>query len=190
MTEIFFNNKLLNVAIKQPPFYNVSVPQILEHIKSMLFDLLRICGITVLAAIFVFFIQPFLFYSGIIVLTDVDPVDWVNQQYMRGAAIVFTVSLLATLLWYMVAARSKAVTASAISSMRLVWALLLFLPLIAIGAALIFFNNSSEALLWITAMYIGDVLLLYWFNTAISSPKLLKYVPPGSMLVRSIIPGL
>lgn len=156
----------------------------------MIFDLFRIFGVTILAAALVFFIQPFLFSSGIIVLTDVDPIDWVYEQYMWGAAIVFTVSLIATLLWYLIAANSKAVRASVIGAMRIVWVLLFFLPLIAIGVALAFFNDSSEALLWITAIYVIDVLLLYWFTTAISSPKLLKYVPPGSMLVRSILPGL
>lgn len=156
----------------------------------MLFDLVRIFVVALLTALLMFVIQPFLFSSGAIALTDVDPVEWVGQQYTWGAVLVYGVSLLFALIWYALAARSKAVSASEISAMRALWGVLLLPPILAIGAALYFFNNSNEALLWITGFYVLDVLLLYWFGTAIGSPNLLKYVPPGSMFLRSLIPGL
>ncbi|HEY9828877.1 MAG TPA: hypothetical protein V6D19_25950 [Stenomitos sp.] len=137
----------------------------------------------------IFLIQPWLYRSaiGFFLVTDLDIEDWLAEQYMPGAVIVFSTALGATILWYIIA-RNKAVTAASdVAPMRLPWGLLLLIPIIGICCALYFFNKSNDALLSLTFLYVVDTLMLYWFSTAISSPGLLKFIPPGSFTLRHLL---
>jgi hypothetical protein len=156
----------------------------------MVGDLIRIFCVALAGAVLVFLAQPWLFQSGIIAITDVDVETWLAEKYTIGVSIVYGTALFATLIWYLIAAKARVSTAADVSKLRPLWGVLLLLPIVGICVALYFFNNSNEALLWLTFFYIVDAVVVYWLATAISSPGLLKYVPPGSMTLRNSLPGL
>lgn len=150
-------------------------------------EVLRILVITILGAGLVFVLQPWLYKSGIIAITDV-PVDaWVRDDYMTGATIVFATSVVCAVLWYALAVRAEIKGVTDTSPWELVWGVLSIFPVLSICAALYFFNRSDEALLWLASFYVFDILLLYWFSTATSSPRDLKYIPPFAFLLRRLI---
>jgi hypothetical protein len=153
----------------------------------MVGDGIRILSVAIVGALLMFLVQPWLYQSGIVPITQVEVETWLSEKYTVGAAIVFSTALVATLLWYVSALRAKVTAFNEASPLRLVWGLLLLLPIIGICVALSFYNNSSEALLPLTFMYVVDVVWVYWFTTAISSPGLLKFIPPGSFTVRHLI---
>jgi hypothetical protein len=153
----------------------------------MVGDGIRILSVGIVGAILMFLVQPWLYQSGVIPVTQVEVDTWIAEKYMIGAAIVFGTALVATIAWYVSALRAKVTTFNESSPLRLVWALLLLVPIIGICVALYFYNDSSEALLPLTFMYVIDIVWVYWFATAISSPGLLKFIPPGSFTVRHLI---
>lgn len=157
----------------------------------MIGDAIRIFCVSLLTAFLMFLLQPWLFQSEIIAITDIQDVEtWLGEQYTLGASLVFGITLFATLLWYVLATNAKVSSAADVSRMRPVWGILLLLPILSICAALYFFNKSNDALLWLVFLYVVDIVIGFWLATAISSPKLLKYVPPGSITLRNTIPGL
>jgi hypothetical protein len=153
----------------------------------MVWDVIRILSVSIGGAIAMFLIQPWLYQSGVLAITDVEVDNWIAEKYMTGAAIVFATALAATLFWYLIAVRTRITSSHEVSPMRLAWALLLLVPIIGIGVALFFFNGSNEALLSLALFYVLDIMVVYWFSTAISSPGLLKFVPLGSFTVRHLI---
>ncbi len=153
----------------------------------MVLDIVRMFGVSIFGAILVFLVQPWLYQSDMIALTDVEVLDWVAEKYMPGAAIVFGTALGATILWYVIAVRSKITAFQDASSMRLWWAVILIIPVVGICSALYFFNDSNEAVLSLAIFFVVDSLIVFWFSTAIASPGLLKFVPPGSFTVRHMI---
>lgn len=153
----------------------------------MVWDIIRILSVSLAGAATMFLIQPWLYQSGILAITDVEVETWIAEKYTAGAAIVFWTALVATVIWYLSAKRSRVTAFDQATPMRLVWVLLLLLPIVGICVALYFFNGSNQALISLTALYMLDIFLLYWFATAISSPGLLKFIPPGSFTVRHLI---
>jgi hypothetical protein len=150
-------------------------------------DVIRILSVTIAGAVLMFLAQPWLYQSGTIPITLVEVETWIAEHYTPGTAIVFGSALVATILWYLSAIRARVTTFNDASPMRLVWGLLLLVPIIGICVALYFYNNSQEALLSLTLMYVVDILVLYWLATAISSPGLLKFIPPGSFTLRHLV---
>lgn len=153
----------------------------------MVGDGIRILSVGIVGAILMFLVQPWLFQSGVLPITQVEVEPWISEKYTVGAAIVFSTALVATILWYTSALRAKVTTFNESSPMRLAWGLLLLIPIVGICVALYFYNDSNEALLPLTFMYVIDIVWVYWFATAISSPGLLKFIPPGSFTVRHLI---
>jgi hypothetical protein len=153
----------------------------------MVGDGIRILSVSIVGAILMFLVQPWLYQSGMVPITQVEVETWISEKYTVGAAIVFSAALVATLFWYVSALRAKVTAFNEASPLRLVWGLLLLLPIISICVALYFYNDSNEALLPLTFMYVADVMWVYWFATAISSPGLLKFIPPGAFTVRHLI---
>ena len=134
-----------------------------------------------------FLVQPWLYQSGIIPITQVEVETWIAEKYTIGAAIVFCTALGATLIWYVSALRAKITTFSEATPLRLLWGLLLLLPILGICVALYFYNDNKEALLPLTFMYAVDILWIFWFATVISSPGMLKFIPPGSFTIRHLV---
>lgn len=155
------------------------------------FEVIRIIALTVLGVALMLFVQPWLYQSQILFLSDVtDTETWIADEYLQGAYLVGGVSVVATFIWYFLSARAKILTSKDTSTWRLLWWLILLLPVLSIGGALAFYNSSRDALLTLTVLYILDVLLLFWLPTATSSPLSTKFLPPGSFLMRRLFePG-
>jgi hypothetical protein len=155
----------------------------------MIGDLVKIFCVTLFVGLLAYLVQPWLFRSGIIALSDLQFVDgdierWLGEKYTIGVSIVVVTSLLTTLLWYFIAARSKNTQTNDVAGMRPLWGFLLLLPVLSIIAAIYFFNGSNDALLWITALYVVDATIGYWLATILGSPGLFKFVPPLAYLIR------
>ena len=148
----------------------------------MIIEIVRIIVISLVGAIFAFLLQPWLYRSGIIPLTDVDPEVWVGDRYTVGVAIVFSVCIISTLLWYVLTSKAKVARPEDRSFWRLMWWLFLLLPIISICVALYFFNGSNDALLSLTGFYILNALICFWLTTALNTPGALMYAAPGSSL--------
>jgi hypothetical protein len=155
----------------------------------MIGDLVRIFCVSLFVALLAYLVQPWLFRSGIIPLSDLQFVDgdierWLGERYTIGVSIVVVTSLLTTLLWYLITSRSKGTQPGDVAGMRPLWGFLLLLPVLSIVAALYFFNGSNDALLWLTALYVINASIGYWLATILGSPGLFKFVPPLAYLVR------
>ena len=150
-------------------------------------EVIRIIIWAIAGMLIILWLQPWLYQRNIISVSDV-PVDaWLQNDYMTGAAIVCMVSLLSTILWYILAAAARTVSSRDVLPWQVVWWVLFLYPVLSICAALYFFNRSQEALPLLTGFYIFDIFFLYWLPTATSSPRNLMYVPPGAFFIRRII---
>jgi len=154
--------------------------------ETWISELIRIIIVSLLGAALVFLGQPWLYRSGIISPSDVDPENWIGSNYTNGAAIVFSVAVVSTILWYVIGAKAKIKGASQASNIAFLWWLFMLLPILGIGVSLYFFNGSKDALLSLASFYVLDVLFLFWFSTALSSPEAVKFIVPGSFFLRRL----
>ncbi|MDJ0901000.1 MAG: hypothetical protein QNJ55_19530 [Xenococcus sp. MO_188.B8] len=151
-------------------------------------EIIRIIIFVVIGLGLMFWIQPLIYTGRYIRLRDVVAVDWVADNYSIGAGVVFGFSIFATLLWSFFTAKAQIRGAVDVSRWQVMWWLLGLLPIIGIAIALIFINQSDDALLSLAGFFIFDGLIwLFWLPTATSSPGLFKHIPPGSFMLRRII---
>lgn len=150
-------------------------------------EIIRINIFLLIGAVLMFYLQPWLYNSKVIILTDVLTQNWLYQNYFPGSVIVYTTSLISTVLWLIMAVRAKVIRSVDAYQWQVVWWVVGLLPILSICVAIYFFKDSKDALLSLTSLYIMDILLLFWLPTATSTPGLLKYVPPGSFFLRRII---
>ncbi|NES19562.1 MAG: hypothetical protein F6K41_11695 [Symploca sp. SIO3E6] len=154
-------------------------------------EILRIIAFTILGAALMFIVQPWIYQNRIFYpifsIEDVGVDTWISNDYNPGATMVFTVSVFSTVLWCVIANTAGSRKAADIFRWRVVWCVLLLLPILSICGALIFFNSSQDALPSLAGCFVVDIICLFWLPTATSSPKDLKYIPPGSFLLRRLI---
>jgi len=151
-------------------------------------EIIRIIIFSLLGAVLMFWIQPWIYQNRFIQITDVPKIEaWVSNYYTTGATVVFTVSLISTLLWYGMAAKAQIKGGEDAARWSLVWWLIFLLPILSICLAIYFFRGSEQALLSLTGFFIFDVLVLFWFSTVTSSPQALMYAPPGAFLIRRLV---
>lgn len=155
--------------------------------EAWIWDVIRIVVVSLIGAAIMFLLQPWLYQNGIIPLNDVEPEAWVGDNYIIGAVTVFLISIIAVILWYVIAAKAKVQSAKETSSMAILWWLLFLLPVLSICAAIFFFIGNGDALLSVTGFFVFDILLIYWFSTAISSPRSLMFVVPGAFFLRNLL---
>ncbi|MGK7877638.1 MAG: hypothetical protein AB4426_31350 [Xenococcaceae cyanobacterium] len=151
-------------------------------------EIIRIIVFSVLGFLLMFYIQPMIYQNRMIRISDVPLNTWLGDNYTAGALLVFGVSVIATVLWYILAATAKVRGANDVFRWQVVWWMLGLLPLLGIFIALLFFNESDDARLSLAGFFIfNGIFLLYWLPTATSSPGLLKHIPPGAFLLRRLI---
>jgi hypothetical protein len=151
-------------------------------------EVIQTIVIFLLGAVVMFLGQPWIYDNKLLRISDVPTTTWISEDYTIGAGIVFVIGLIATSLWTFMAAKAKAKSANEISKWRVIWWLLMLLPIISIIVAIAFFNRSNDALLSLTAFLVIDgIILLYWLPTVTSSPGDLKYIPPGAFFIRRLI---
>ena len=98
--------------------------------------------------------------------------------------IVFVVSVLSTIIWYLMTANAKAHRSKEVDQWVVVWWIFLLFPVLSICGAIGFFQGSNDALVFLTIFFVLDILLLFWLPTATTTPGSLKFVPPGSIYLR------
>lgn len=130
--------------------------------------------------------QPWLFRSNAISLDVPDVEQWIATEYTSSTYWVLGAAIAATVIWYVAASTANPLTAKDTSSWRLLWWIVLLLPIASVGIAL-WLQTEEGARLWLAFMYIIDIAIMYWLPTASSSPGLTKYLPPGSRNIRNLL---
>ncbi|HLO85399.1 MAG TPA: hypothetical protein VK203_10360 [Nostocaceae cyanobacterium] len=151
-------------------------------------EVIRIIVFSLIGALAMFWLQPLIYrsrWTGFI-LTDVRLEPWLSNFYMTGATVVFAVSFVCTIIWYVLAAKAQIRDGKDAERWVLIWWVLLFPPVLSICVAIGFFRGTDQALLSLTTFFLINILFLYWLTTATSSPGALKFVPPGAFLVRRL----
>ena len=154
---------------------------------------LRLIFVFIIGYAVMFFLQRNLFLDGTIeipVYTREELIYWLLKYYNTSAQIVFFLSCLATLIWYGVTSYfNDRDRKPGIQLFRVLWAALTLLPLVSILWALSRIPEEvwEYVVTYLASFYVLDVILLFWFATAISTPEALKYaVIPGSFCLRHL----
>lgn len=147
-------------------------------------EIIRIIIFSLIGLIVMFLVQPFPYRSKILRISDIDVGTWINNYYNPGGIVVFVVSVLSTIIWYLMTANAKAHQAKEVAQWVVVWWIFLLFPVLSICVAIYFFNGSNDARVFLTIFFVLDILLLFWLPTATSTPGGLKFVPPGSIQLR------
>ncbi|HBE21500.1 MAG TPA: hypothetical protein DEG17_09565 [Cyanobacteria bacterium UBA11149] len=152
-------------------------------------EIIRIIVLSIIGAVLMFLVQPWIYQNRLIRITDVPRIEaWVSNYYIPGATVVFLVSVVATLLWYVMAVQARVNTAGDTFRWQMIWWLFLLFPILSICVAIGFFGGSQDALLSLTGFLVFDgIFWLFWLPTATSSPASLMYIPPGSFTIRRVI---
>jgi hypothetical protein len=146
----------------------------------------RIIAISIIGALCIFFVQPWLYQSGSFFLSDVDPEQWIANAYIPASSLVFGVTLGATCLWYGLSLKASPQRSKDTATWRTLWWVILLGPIVSAGLALYLCRDSDDAFISLVFMYIFDILLMYWITTASSSPGHTKHLPPGSFALRQL----
>jgi hypothetical protein len=154
-----------------------------------------------IATVIVFVLQPWLlsgqgFPLGGISLSDLN--EWIEDVLGPVLYFAYVLGIVMLLIWFGRALTGNFTQAREVLSTRGMWWIMAFLlgliPLLAM-LVLGFFtgwlyeNHAFEPFFWLFAFVVLDVLVLFWLPTALATPKSMRYVPPGSMLLRKIYGG-
>ena len=153
-----------------------------------------------IAVIVIFGIQPWLFSGqGLPLSLSTSQLDkWAEEILMPSLYVVFGLGAFLLFLWMVKALTTGFTrTADVLKTGGIWWLYAVLLGLISLLTmiALTFFrgwfedSRNLEPFYWLVAFILVDVLFIYWLPTAIATPKSMRYVPPGSMLVRKIYRG-
>ncbi len=155
-----------------------------------LIEIFRLFVISVAVAILMFLVQPQLYSRKIIDLdygSEGDFQNWIEHQYMEGAKLVFIVSLLSVILWYMIALKFGArIRNMPHLPIVQIWAGFSLFPIVSELIALQFINQNSKAFPSLLCFFTLDVLLLFWLTTAVTTP-IIHFVVPGSFTLRRLL---
>lgn len=141
-------------------------------------EIIRIIIFALVGFILMMWLQPLLYEEKFFGVVKAIPFrDWITQYYL-GAWIVFSFSMIFTVLWYVILLKNQNGSAS---SFKLLWYIGLFLLVIIVSIA-VYFNNQDEngkliqeTLISMMGLFLFDSLfLLYWLPTVTSTPGLLK----------------
>ena len=143
-------------------------------------------GIVFITVLFVFLIYLELWYfdTNPIELGNVDEDKWMGS-FQRWALICVGAAGFASLLWYVLAQWIFKINKWEDAGKRLIWILLLFVPIIGIVLSVIFVERAQSGLRfeqWMFFMVNG--LLSYYLATSLFSPSSFKYTPVGAKYIR------
>lgn len=159
---------------------------------------LRMGIMILIGAVIIFFIQPLPYKSGwpFFILNDVNPSNWVNNEYTLGAGIVFGVSSLLAIIWYVIGSKAKITGSWDTSTKKFLWVIFLIISVaVAVISAAVSWKflpgASQDAKYSLSFLFVLDAVWLYWLTTAISSPQNsdLEYIPPFADFLRPLITG-
>ncbi len=149
-------------------------------------EITRLIICLIIGALIIFLGQPKIYDLRIVRITDIpDLKEWIGSYYMNQAAIVFVSSLISVIFWSISAVRSKA-NGSELKTWQGVWYTLLFVNVLSIFIAIYLNKVSDDALLSSAFFLLFDVIWIFWLGTALSSPNLFMYLPPGAGTIRRV----
>ena len=149
-------------------------------------EITRLIICLIIGALIIFLGQPKIYDLRIVRITDIpDLKEWIGSYYMNQAAIVFVISLISVIFWSISAVRSKA-NGSELKTWQGVWYALLFVNVLSIFLAIYLNKVSDDALLSSAFFLLFDVIWIFWLGTALSSPNLFMYLPPGAGTIRRV----
>jgi hypothetical protein len=152
-------------------------------------EVIRIIVFSLIGGVVMFLVQPWMYemefpFVRMEDLTNIK--EWLSQSYIVGASIVFIVAVLSTITWYVMAAKAPSRGGHDVQQWSLVWWIIFLFPVLSVCIAIGFFRGNDQALLSLTTFFVIDILFLYWFITATSSPRSVQFVPPGAVLIRRL----
>ncbi|MDJ0716934.1 MAG: hypothetical protein QNJ54_22410 [Prochloraceae cyanobacterium] len=155
-------------------------------------EIIRVIVLSLVGAILMFVVQPFLYKQGLIWEPDVQNPEaalesWASDEYMAAATFVFGASVFSTILWCVLTAKSTAHRPDEIKHWILWWWVLGLVPILSIGVAIGLLNQIEEVRLSLALFFVLDILLLFWLTTATSTPGLLMYTPPLAHQMRHFL---
>lgn len=154
--------------------------------KNRIWELIRLSVLALLGLYLMFDLQPWLFKEGIIPVNDVDVVSWVSEGYQVGATLVFAVSFISALVWYVLAMIDKNQSSQDVSDNKWLWYVLLFISVVGIFGGVYLARESEEARWYLIAMFGLNIYLVFWLGTAVSSPRARKFVPLSAFFFRRL----
>ena len=156
-------------------------------------EIVRIFVISLLGAILMIVVQPWLYTSKWLWKPqDANDLEtalslFVDKHYFPGNLYVLIASIFATIVWCLMSNKSRASRAEEIAQWRLYWWLMGLIPFISILIATFVTNKKLDASLSLFPLFLLDMLLLYWLPTATSTPGLLIYTPPLANQVHNLM---
>lgn len=163
-------------------------------------EMIALAVTVAIAVIVVFGVQPWLFSGqGLPLSLSTSRLDkWAEEILMPSLYVVFGLGILLVFLWMFKALSSGFTRTEDVLKTGGMWwlsAILLGVISLLTLVALTFFrgwfedSRNLEPFYWLFGFILLDVLFVYWLPTAIATPKSMRYVPPGSMLLRKIYGG-
>jgi uncharacterized membrane protein len=104
---------------------------------------------------------------------------------MNQASMVFGISLASVIFWSVSGIKSKA-NGNDLKTWQGIWYVLLFVNVLSIFIAIYLNKVSDDALLSSAFFLLFDVIWIFWLGTALSSPNLFMYLPPGAITIRRV----
>ncbi len=158
--------------------------------EDRLFEIAALAGGIIFGAI-ILIIERLLFAYSIAPLSYTLPEDWLRDNYNPAAVIVFLVSAIAAIVWYLIALRwwTKFDATKDTTSARSWWILLFAFPIIIVIAAISLWGNEDGTSLGGGSLLVFSVLLClgmlssYWVSTGLSTPINMKHVVPFAGLL-------
>ncbi|NJL51592.1 MAG: hypothetical protein HC930_04110 [Hydrococcus sp. SU_1_0] len=155
-------------------------------------EIIRVIIFSLLGAIFMFAVQPLIYKQGLLWEPNVQNPEaaleaWASGEYMAAATCVFAISVFSTILWCVLAAKSKAHRPDEIKQWSLWWWILGLIPILSIGVAIGLLNSILEVRWSLAILFVLDILMLFWLTTATSTPGLVMYTPPLGRQMRDVL---
>jgi hypothetical protein len=154
-------------------------------------EVIRLFLIPLTGAVVMFVLQPILYQSQMLRLTDVKPQIWVNAHYFPAAIIVFACAIFTALGWCALNTLSPPDGMKAAKKRATLWWTIGIIPVFSIGLAIFLSRQgilapkgSNDATISMICLFLFDVLWLYWLTTATTTPGLARSIPPGAGLFR------
>ena len=157
-------------------------------------EVIRLFLFPLTGAVAMFVLQPILYQSQLLRLTDVKPQVWVDAHYFPCATIVFACAIFTALAWCALNTFSPPRNIKECKKRAAWWWGMAIIPVLSIAIAIflsrqgirvsfigitlkeaanIALKGSSDATISLICLFSIDVLWLYWLTTATSTPGVL-----------------
>jgi hypothetical protein len=152
------------------------------------------------ATLIIFLLQPAILSSdsGRLLAQSSSIEEWRRNLMWPSLALNYILGITATLTWIAIGASFQSVKSRDTLSMETFWWILCIsygLISLAVVMGLSFAKQLIDQtyflqfLIYLSMFSLVNVLLLYWLPTAIATPRTMRYIPPGSQLVRTLFGG-